>query len=106
MERVLQWEQTYAFEKIFPLMTRWQLLHLTKFPLEQRLSASNVFIPERIKKTKCPRGVASYEILWLDKNNLLNGLNLTKSASDNENEGEDKDEENSNIPELCKFLSC
>lgn len=104
MERVLQWEQIYAFQKIFPLMTRWQLLNLTKLPLEQRLTASNVFVPEKIKKTKCPRGVASYEILWIDKNDILKGLNLTSTSLDNENRNKDEDEENLNVSsELCKL---
>lgn len=107
MEKVLQWEQVYAFQKIFPLMTRWQLLHLTELPLERRLSASDVFVPEKIKKTKCPKGVASYEILWTDKHNLLEGLSLNKPASDNEKENEDEDEETPNVlSELGKFTCC
>ncbi|KZC08906.1 PREDICTED: flap endonuclease GEN-like [Dufourea novaeangliae] len=64
MERHLSWEPQYAFEKVFPLVTRWQLLHLPNISLEDRLLIPDLFVPEAIKKIRNIRSVASYEIMW------------------------------------------
>ncbi|XP_058802865.1 flap endonuclease GEN [Phymastichus coffea] len=88
MERKVQWEASYTFAKIFPLMTRWQLLNLIEFPIEQRLTKSGVFVPEKIKKIRNIRSVASYEILWLDRDNILKGLILTPPECNKENDEE------------------
>ncbi|KAJ8683429.1 hypothetical protein QAD02_019221 [Eretmocerus hayati] len=90
--KALQWEPSYAFAKIFPLMTRWQLKNLIEFPLQQRLNSKNIFIPEKIKKIRNIRGVASYEILWIDKDHILEGLVLTTPESDKENDDDENSE--------------
>lgn len=64
MERHLCWEPQYAFEKIFPLATRWQVLYLPNISIENRLSIPDLFIPEKIKKIRNIRSVACYEIIW------------------------------------------
>lgn len=89
MERKVQWDASYAFAKIFPLMTRWQLINLIVLPAEVRLVQSNMFIPKQIKKIRNIRSIASYEILWIDKDNLLDGLILTSQDSEKENDEED-----------------
>ncbi|XP_011505629.1 PREDICTED: flap endonuclease GEN [Ceratosolen solmsi marchali] len=89
MERKGLWEPNYAFTKIFPLMTRWQLLNLIKLPFEQRISAPGIFIAEKIRKKRNIRSIASYEILWLDKDNLLKELNLVDVNGEGKNEEND-----------------
>jgi hypothetical protein len=101
MERKVLWESNYAFAKIFPLMTRWQLLNLIKLPFEQRLSISDVFIAEKIIKIRNIRCTASYEILWLDKDNLLKELNL--AALNNEEDVNAEDNNSDCILELGKI---
>lgn len=92
METKGLWEPAYAFAKIFPLVTRWQLINLIELPLEQRLVAPGVFFPEKIRKIRNIRSVASYEILWLDKDDILEGHTLMAPASNDESEeGENPD---------------
>ncbi|XP_050449059.1 flap endonuclease GEN [Cataglyphis hispanica] len=74
MEKHLCWEPQYAFEKIFTLTTRWQLLHLPYFTLDERLSMSNLFIPDQIKKIRNIRSIASYEIIWKKEHSVLEML--------------------------------
>lgn len=74
MEKHLCWEPQYAFEKIFTLTTRWQLLHLPDFTLDERLSISNLFIPDQIKKIRNIRSTASYEIIWKKEHSVLEML--------------------------------
>lgn len=74
MEKHLCWEPQYAFEKLFTLTTRWQLLHLPDFTLDERLSMSNLFIPDQIKKIRNIRSVASYEIIWKKEHSALEML--------------------------------
>lgn len=50
MNKHLCWEPQYAFEKIFTLTTRWQLLHLPDLTLDERLSMTDLFIPDTIKR--------------------------------------------------------
>ncbi|KZC08486.1 Flap endonuclease GEN [Dufourea novaeangliae] len=64
MEGHLSWEPQYAFEKVFPLVTRWQLLHLPNISLEDRLLIPDLFEPEAIKNIRNIKSVASYEIMW------------------------------------------
>ncbi|GJQ76602.1 hypothetical protein Trydic_g15465 [Trypoxylus dichotomus] len=63
--KYLQWETIYAFEKFFPILTRW---HLIKY--NQRVSyihkTQDVIIPKYIKKIRNPKGIPSYEIVWSD----------------------------------------
>ncbi|CAL1688186.1 unnamed protein product [Lasius platythorax] len=74
MEKHLFWEPQYAFEKIFTLTTRWQLLHLPDFTLDERLSMSNLFIPDQIKKIRNIRSIASYEIIWKKEHSVIEML--------------------------------
>ncbi|OXU21375.1 hypothetical protein TSAR_005298 [Trichomalopsis sarcophagae] len=89
MEKNVAWEPAYAFAKIFPLVTRWQLLNLIEFPIEQRLTTPGVFVPEKIKKIRNIKSVASYEILWLDRDDILEGLTLTSPESNREDDEEE-----------------
>ncbi|XP_043520211.1 flap endonuclease GEN isoform X2 [Frieseomelitta varia] len=74
MERHLSWEPQYAFEKIFPLVTRWQLVHLPDISAETRLTIPDLYIPEAIKKIRNIRSVASYEIIWKTDHSTIERL--------------------------------
>lgn len=74
MNKHLCWEPQYAFEKIFTLTTRWQLLHLPNFTLETRLSIPDLFIPDEIKKIRNIKSTASYEIIWKKEHNMIEML--------------------------------
>ncbi|XP_043268619.1 flap endonuclease GEN isoform X2 [Venturia canescens] len=84
MERHVCWEPEYAFAKIFPLTTRWQLRHLAVIPKADRLLMKGIMIPERIKKIRNLKSIASYEVVWSDKDGILEGLTLGQT-SDEEN---------------------
>lgn len=88
MERHVAWETEYAYAKILPLVTRWQVRHLAEIPDERRLSIPGLLIPERIKKPRNIKSVASYEIVWKDEKGLFEGMTLT-SISDKENDFDD-----------------
>ncbi|XP_025263208.1 flap endonuclease GEN isoform X2 [Camponotus floridanus] len=90
MEKHLCWEPQYAFEKIFTLTTRWQLLHLSDFTPAERLSMSNLFIPDQIKKIRNIRSIASYEIIWKKEHSVIEMLKEYKEQielNDNDIEG-------------------
>lgn len=90
MEKHLCWEPQYAFEKIFTLTTRWQLLHLSDFTLAECLSMSNLFIPDQIKKIRNIRSVASYEIIWKKEHSVIEMLKEYKEQIEpNDNDVED-----------------
>ncbi|XP_072759243.1 flap endonuclease GEN [Anoplolepis gracilipes] len=90
MEKHLCWEPQYAFEKIFTLTTRWQLLHLPNFTLNERLSMSNLFIPDQIKKIRNIRSIASYEIIWKKEHSVIEMLKECKEQIEpNDNDVED-----------------
>ena len=74
MERYLSWEPQYAFEKIFPLVTRWQLVHLPGISADNRLTMFDLYIPEAIKKVRNIRSVASYEIIWKTDHSTIKRL--------------------------------
>ncbi|XP_076244954.1 XPG-like endonuclease isoform X2 [Calliopsis andreniformis] len=74
LERNLSWEPQYVFEKIFPLVTRWQLVHLPNISIENRFSIPDLFIPEAIKKIRNIRSVASYEIIWRTDHDIIEKL--------------------------------
>lgn len=93
MVRHVCWEPEYAFAKIFPLSTRWQLRHFAPIPRADRLFMQGVMIPEKIKKIRNLRGVASYEIVWTDNDGILDGLTLGKT-SDKENESDENESDN------------
>ncbi|XP_050068853.1 flap endonuclease GEN [Anopheles maculipalpis] len=67
----LQWNELYCFQKLLPLFTRWQVYE-KKHPTAKR---SNVYLePDFIKKKRSPKGIASYEIVWKDAQNMFGGL--------------------------------
>ena len=72
MSNLLQWEEIYCFQKFLPLLTRWQLFHLgsgkTDIPLNGNIC------PSYIKKKRTPKGIASYEIIWKDKQKCFEEL--------------------------------
>ncbi|OAD54035.1 Flap endonuclease GEN [Eufriesea mexicana] len=88
MERHLSWEPQYAFEKMFPLITRWQLIHLPNISAEERLRIPDLYIPEAIKKVRNIRSVASYEIIWKTDNNTIQKIKEYIALS---NENDDSD---------------
>lgn len=69
--KYLEWEELYAFEKIFPILTRWQLLNFEKV---QKGVVKNIFSPDYIKKIRNPKGVPSYEIIWTDPHNYFTNI--------------------------------
>ncbi|CAH1118282.1 unnamed protein product [Phaedon cochleariae] len=69
--KFLQWEELYAFEKMLPILTRWQCLNYDA--LENKNIKGKLF-PKRIKKVRNPKGIPSYEIVWFDKNEYFKGL--------------------------------
>lgn len=81
MNKHLCWEPQYAFEKIFTLTTRWQLLHLSDFTLDERLSMMDLFIPDNIKKIRNIRSIASYEIIWKKEHIVIEMLKEHKEQT-------------------------
>ncbi|XP_050501877.1 flap endonuclease GEN isoform X1 [Diabrotica virgifera virgifera] len=69
--KFLQWEEMYSFEKILPILTRWQCTHYTAV---QSTNLKNVVQPSHIKKTRNPKGVPSYEIIWSDPENYFKNV--------------------------------
>ncbi|XP_011875697.1 PREDICTED: flap endonuclease GEN [Vollenhovia emeryi] len=98
MNKHVCWEPQYAFEKIFTLTTRWQLLHLPDFTLVERLSMTNLFIPENIKKIRNIRSIASYEIIWRKEHAVMEMLNEYKEQA-KENDADD-DDVNANLTSI------
>lgn len=95
MEKHLGWDPQYAFEKIFTLTTRWQLLHLPNLTLDRRLSIPNLFIPGEIKKIRNIRSIASYEISWNKEHDIIEMLKSYKEQTqenDSDNNGDDVDD--------------
>ena len=97
MERHVIWETEYAYAKILPLLTRWQVRHLSEIPHDRRLSLPGLLIPERIKKPRNIRSVASYEIVWMDKEGIFEGMTLA-CMSDKENDFDEP-------PKLAELLT-
>jgi len=91
MNKYLCWEPQYAFEKIFTLTTRWQLVHLPGFTLE-RLSTLDLFIPDKIKKIRNIRSIASYEIIWKKEHSAIEMLKEYKElANQSDDDNDDND---------------
>lgn len=82
MNKHLCWEPQYAFEKIFTLTTRWQLVHLSNLTLDERLSIPDLFIPDTIKKIRNIRSVASYEIVWKKEHSAIEMLKEYEELSE------------------------
>lgn len=72
MSSQLQWDEIYCFQKLLPLLTRWQLHHFSNgtdtAPLHVNVS------PDFIKKKRAPKGVPSYEIIWNHSESCFDGL--------------------------------
>lgn len=62
--KLLQWPEIYCFQKFFPIVTRWQLLHSNDYLVE----------PDKIIKKRTVKGVASLEIQWQDTRGCFNRL--------------------------------
>ncbi|KYM99090.1 PREDICTED: flap endonuclease GEN [Cyphomyrmex costatus] len=96
MKKYVCWEPQYAFEKIFTLITRWQLLHLPNFSLDERLSITDLFIPDSIKKIRNIKSIASYEIIWKKEHAVIKMLKEYKEQI-NENSDENNDDVDNNL---------
>ncbi|XP_030768184.1 flap endonuclease GEN [Sitophilus oryzae] len=70
--KFLQWEEHYAFDKIFPMLTRWQC----KNPeyVKSLSDFKGIVTPDKIKKIRNPRGIPSYEIIWVDTTDSFKNL--------------------------------
>lgn len=100
MEKKLGWESDYTFEKFLPLITRWQLVNLPEISLKRQISFSKyaadlpvktLLFPERIKKIRNIKSVASYEVIWADSEGCLEGLvTLQEGKSSEEDEVSEK----------------
>lgn len=60
----LEWELEYAFQKILPLSTRWELLN----------SSFSDFEPKKILKKKIAKGIPCFEIMWSATSESINAL--------------------------------
>ncbi|XP_043490338.1 flap endonuclease GEN isoform X1 [Polistes fuscatus] len=89
VDKYLMWEPQYAFEKIFPLVTRWQLRYLPNISSDMHLSINNLFMPERIKKVRNIKSIASYEIIWTDITGIREKLKMYHDVSEKENNDDD-----------------
>ncbi|KAG5307484.1 GEN endonuclease, partial [Acromyrmex insinuator] len=95
MNKYVCWEPQYTFEKIFTLITRWQLLHLPNLTLDERLSMTDLFIPDSIKKIRNIRSIASYEIIWKKEHDVIKMLKEYKEQiNENGDENDDDDVDN------------
>ncbi|XP_012062701.1 PREDICTED: flap endonuclease GEN [Atta cephalotes] len=94
MNKYVCWEPQYAFEKIFTLITRWQLLHLPNLTLDERLSMTDLFIPDSIKKIRNIRSIASYEIIWKKEHDAIKMLKEYKEQINENGENDDDDVDN------------
>jgi len=95
MNKYVCWEPQYAFDKIFTLITRWQLLHLPNLTLDERLSMTDLFIPDSIKKIRNIRSIASYEIIWKKEHDAIKMLKEYKEQiNENGDENDDDDVDN------------
>lgn len=94
MNKHICWEPQYAFEKIFTLITRWQLLHLPDFTLDERLSLTDLFIPDSIKKIRNIRSIASYEIIWKKEHTVIKMLKEYKEQTNENDENDDDADDN------------
>ncbi|KAL0129467.1 hypothetical protein PUN28_001626 [Cardiocondyla obscurior] len=96
MDKHVCWKPQYAFEKIFALTTRWQVLHLPDFTIHERLSMTDLFIPDYIKKIRNIRSIASYEIIWKKEHTAVDMLNEFKKQA-KEDDDDDDDDINDNL---------
>lgn len=69
MGRQLEWREIYAFQKVFPLLTRWQLEQRDATLVSR--SQRGFVVPQCIKKKRNPKAIPCYEILWKDEHNYF-----------------------------------
>jgi len=96
MNKHVCWEPQYAFEKIFTLITRWQLLHLPDFTLDERLLMTDLFVPDSIKKIRNIRSIASYEIIWKKEHTVIKILKEYKDQTKENDDDDDDDDDDDN----------
>lgn len=72
MGKLIQWDEIYCFQKILPLLTRWQLFH--KSDCLENVTLRGSVQPDFIKKKRNPKGVPSYEIIWKDEQGCFDAL--------------------------------
>lgn len=65
MGRQLEWSEIYAFQKVLPLLTRWQLQQKNATTVSQ--SQKGFLSPSFIKKKRNPKAIPCYEIIWKDE---------------------------------------
>ncbi|XP_017875579.1 flap endonuclease GEN isoform X3 [Ceratina calcarata] len=92
MEKHLSWEPQYAFEKIFPLATRWQVVHLPNISISHRVLMPDLFVPDTIKKIRNIRCVASYEIIWNNNHYIVEELRERVAANEKSDDDDDVDD--------------
>ncbi|XP_063696741.1 flap endonuclease GEN-like [Culicoides brevitarsis] len=72
LSKLLQWPEIYCFQKILPILTRWQLTALSKDP-HTKFTRGSVY-PSKIVKKRVLKGVESYEILWEDTDKCFDAI--------------------------------
>lgn len=72
LSKLLQWPEIYCFQKILPLLTRWQLVTLSKNP--STCFTRGAVYPDKIRKKRVLKGVESYEILWHDTDKCFDAI--------------------------------
>lgn len=72
MGRQLEWSEIYAFQKVLPLLTRWQLYQSSVAEVSQ--SRKGFVVPHVIRKKRNIKSKPSYEILWKDDHDYFRGL--------------------------------
>ncbi|CAF1102912.1 unnamed protein product [Rotaria sp. Silwood1] len=104
MKKKLDWIESYTFIKVFPLLTRFQILYrLNMLELDVNdilsLSDTTIYQPISIKKIRIRQSKQYYEVEW--KQNDLSSIktvenqmaNLSLMILDNNNDDDDDDEE-------------
>ncbi|XP_056648417.1 flap endonuclease GEN isoform X2 [Diorhabda sublineata] len=89
--KYLQWEEIYGFEKILPILTRWQCLNYENLDSEK---TNGIVYPDYIKKIRNPKGVPSYEIIWSDPQGYFTNLIPKEQIEDS----------NTNVEELWSTI--
>lgn len=74
MGKLIQWDEIYCFQKILPLLTRWQLFHMGDDENVMNHTLRGSVQPDFIKKKRAPKGVPSVEIVWKDESHCFDGL--------------------------------
>lgn len=90
MGRQLEWSEIYAFQKVFPLLTRWQLYQDNEFEVSH--AQRGFVVPAFIKKRRNLKSIPSYEIVWRDEHNYFRDLfpdeQLNTFLIENENDAD------------------